>query len=128
MDRRAWIQYGESLVIQLDSWPMKISCRSILARVAIPVLSVFIMAGCVDHAARFTELTLPDDVMSAITGGKVQTCKLDHRQNVWRLEMVALLEDGSTTGYIASFHTAAIDNFRALCDEHGVQYTLTIKE
>ncbi|MDA0322899.1 MAG: hypothetical protein O2923_09325 [Verrucomicrobia bacterium] len=107
---------------------MKISCPSVLTCIAVPVLTVLLMAGCVDHAARFTELTLPDDVMAAITAGKVQSCKLDHRQNVWRLEMVALLDDGSTKGYIASFHSAAIDNFKALCDKHGVQYTLTIKE
>ncbi len=92
------------------------------------LISTILLSGCMDHASKFTELTLPDDVMAAITSGKVRTCKLDHRQNVWRLEMVAEYADGTTKGHIASFHTAAIDNFKALCDENGVEYTLTIKE
>lgn len=97
-------------------------------RVAVSLLALCMLSGCVDHASKFTELTLPEEVVDAITGRRVHSCKVDHRQNVWRLEMVELREDGTTKGHIASFHTAAIENFKALCDEHGVKYTLTVKE
>lgn len=75
-----------------------------------------------------TDMDLPDEVREAIEQKRVAQCKADHRQNVWRVELIARTEDGGTKGHIASFPTAAIGEFRELCARYGVDCVETVKE